>query len=80
MPVYDFSCRACGHTFEALVRGDAKPACPSCQGQDLERLLSLPAIRSEGTRRLALKAAKKRDANQGEERVQEQIRYELNHD
>ena len=80
MPVYDFSCRACGHTFDALVRGAAKPACPACQGVDLERLLSLPAIRSEGTRRLAMKAAKKRDAKQGEERVQEQIRYELNHD
>jgi putative FmdB family regulatory protein len=80
MPVYDYSCRACEHTFDALVRGNEKPLCPACKSDDLERLLSMPAIKSDGTRRLAMRAAKKRDSKQANERVQEQIRYELNHD
>ena len=80
MPVYDFSCRACNHQFELLVRGKKVPVCPECASEDLERLLSLPAVRSSSTRALALKAAKKRDAKQGHERVQEQILYEKNHD
>ena len=80
MPLYDFACRACGNRFELLVRAGNHPACPACNGADLERLLSLPAIKSEGTKALALRAAQKRDARQGHERVQEQIRYELNHD
>lgn len=47
---------------------------PCCKGQDLERLLSLPAIQTESTEARALKAAKKRDAKLGEERTQEQRR------
>ena len=27
MPIFDYKCRTCGHTFEALVRGNAQPAC-----------------------------------------------------
>ncbi len=54
--------------------------CPSCQSDDLEKLFSLPAVQSSGTRALAMKAAKKRDAKQGHERVQAQTEYELNHD
>jgi putative FmdB family regulatory protein len=80
MPLYDFACRACGHRFELLVRPSTQPTCPTCNGADLERLLSLPAIKSEGTKALAMRAAQKRDAKQGHERVQEQIRYELSHD
>jgi putative FmdB family regulatory protein len=80
MPLYDFSCRACGQTFEALVRASTKPKCESCQSEDLERLFSLPAVSSETTRQLALKAAKKRDAAEGKERMYEQLRYEQSHD
>jgi hypothetical protein len=47
---------------------------------DLERLLSLPAVHSETTRGLALRAAKKRDARQGTEQRRAQREYELNHD
>jgi putative FmdB family regulatory protein len=80
MPVYDYTCCSCKHRFDLLVRGVMTPACPKCKSEDLERMLSLPAVRSEGTRRLAMQSAKKRDSKQAEERVQEQIRYELNHD
>ncbi len=60
MPLYDFKCRACGHEFEGLVLpARTPPACPSCQGQDLERLISSFAVSSEERSQAALKGAKK---------------------
>lgn len=59
MPIYDFKCRACGHEFEGLVLpARTAPACPSCQGQDLERLVSAFAVSSEERSQSALKKAK----------------------
>jgi putative FmdB family regulatory protein len=45
MPVYEYSCRKCEHTFEALVTGSAAGTvrCPGCESSDLDRLISLPA-------------------------------------
>ena len=79
MPIYEYSCNACGHQFEALVRKSKTPPCPSCRSQDLERLLSLPTVQSSGTRAAALRAAKKRDATLGRERMGDQAQYERNH-
>ena len=79
MPIYEYSCRGCGHQFEALVRGSSVPVCPTCASADLERLISLPAVKSEGTHRLALAAAKKRDARLGSEKARAQREYELSH-
>lgn len=44
MPIFEYACRGCGHRFEALVRGNAQPACPSCNGQELEQQLSVFAV------------------------------------
>lgn len=79
MPIYEYACRGCRHRFELLVRSSTVPACPSCASEDLERLLSLPAIKSEGTHALAMKAAKRRDAKQGAENARAQREYELSH-
>lgn len=46
--------------FEALVRGADTPACPSCAGTDLERLVSLFAVDSEGTRQSARESSMSR--------------------
>ena len=62
MPIYEYECRACGHRFEQVVLPATTPACPECQGQDLERLLSMFAVDSEGTRQTHLKAARKQAA------------------
>jgi len=43
MPLYEYSCQKCQHNFEALVFGAEKVECPQCQGERLERLLSVPA-------------------------------------
>ena len=79
MPIYEYLCKACGRQFEALVRKSDAPRCPSCGAEDLERLISLPVVKSESTRAQALKAARKRDKAQGTERSQEQLKYERSH-
>ena len=79
MPIYEYSCEACGHEFETLVLGETKPECPSCQSQDLKRLLSLPRVHSTSTRNMSMRAAKKRGKAMGTERVIEQEKYEQAH-
>ena len=46
--------------FEALVRSGDTPSCPSCQGQDLERLLSVPAGVTTKEHSLALARAERK--------------------
>jgi putative FmdB family regulatory protein len=45
MPLYEYTCRTCEHTFEALVSSKVAAAvtCPECEGTDLDRLIGLPA-------------------------------------
>ncbi len=80
MPLFDFRCRSCDAVFEALVRGESAPTCSVCGGAELERLVSLPAIRSSATRAQAMKAARARDRQQGSDRTRERVEYEANHD
>ena len=80
MPIYEYSCQACGHQFEALIRKDVTPACPSCDSRELERLISLPSVQSEGTKGLAMRSAKKRDAEHAKDRMHDRLHYERSHD
>ena len=79
MPIYEYTCRGCGHEFELLVLKSTTLACPSCASADLERLVSVPAVQSESTHGLAMKAAKKRDSKQASEQNRAQREYELHH-
>jgi putative FmdB family regulatory protein len=81
VPLFDYKCTACGHTFEALVlKGREPAACTACGGAALEKLLSLPAVKSSTTTDLAMRSAKKRDAGQAAERTHAQAQYEQSHD
>ena len=80
MPIFEYSCRSCRHAFETLVRTGDTPACPKCTGIDLEKLLSLAAIKSESTHGLAMRAAKRRDSAQASDNARAQREYELAHD
>jgi putative FmdB family regulatory protein len=80
VPLYDFLCQSCGAESELLVRGAATPVCPACGSESLDRLLSLPAVRSDATRDVVGRYAKKRDAAQAKDRIHEQAKYERNHD
>ncbi len=79
MPIYEYSCRGCGHEFELLLRRGTAPACPSCEGVDLDKLVSLPRIHSDARKGRSLAAAKKRDAKLGKDRMRAQREYELSH-
>jgi putative FmdB family regulatory protein len=54
MPLYEYNCRACSAEFELLVRGDEKPRCPECDSPKLEKLLSVPAAHTAGSRELPM--------------------------
>ncbi len=79
MPIFEYRCRGCGHTFELLVRKTTTLECPKCQSVDLERQVSVPAVQSESTHGLAMKAAKKRDSRAARDMNRAQREYELHH-
>lgn len=81
MPIFEYQCRHCGHQFEFLVRAGAtsEPMCPTCQSTELERLLSIAAVKSESTHGMAMRAAKKRDKVSASEQSRAQREYELHH-
>ncbi len=43
MPIYEYTCGKCASEFELLLRGGERATCPSCGGDELEKLLSVPA-------------------------------------
>jgi putative FmdB family regulatory protein len=51
MPLFEYACRGCGHRFEAFVNAGRAAACPSCEGGDLEKLLSSPGMVGSGGRK-----------------------------
>jgi len=42
MPLYEYACQDCRHTFETLVFDGDTVECPECESTRLERLLSVP--------------------------------------
>jgi putative FmdB family regulatory protein len=49
MPIFEYVCRDCNHRFESLVRGDATPTCPTCQGTHLDKQLSVFAVNTRSS-------------------------------
>jgi len=46
MPIYEYRCVECDHSFEAFVRGGGDEAeCPGCHGSHLSREMSTFAAR-----------------------------------
>jgi putative FmdB family regulatory protein len=71
MPIYEYHCHQCANEFELLVlKNSPVPACPSCQSQDIEQLLSGFAVSSEGISQSRLKAARRKLA--GSSQVKDQ--------
>ena len=48
MPLFEYECRGCGQHFEYLTRDGRSPSCPTCQGADLQKLLSVFAVGADG--------------------------------
>ncbi len=51
MPIHEYHCDPCDHTFETLVRGAGDvPKCPHCGSIDSRKLMSVPAAAQSGGR------------------------------
>jgi putative FmdB family regulatory protein len=50
MPFYEYQCKSCGHTLEAMQKITAGPLkkCPNCGKPALTRLMSAPVFRLKG--------------------------------
>lgn len=80
MPLYDFRCKTCDHEFEALVRTGDVPECPTCHGQDLQRLLSTFAVDSAERRQAAAKDSRRRQIAGRRDAVIAEEEYRQKHD
>ena len=79
MPIYEYECRTCHHEFEQLLRTGDTPACPKCQGQDLERLLSHVMMSSENTRQVSFNRARQAAKRVQRDKDHAQWEYEKKH-
>ena len=80
MPIYEYHCRGCGHQFEFLVLPTTgAPSCPSCESQDLERLISMFSASSEGSRAVALSDGRKRAGKVQRDKAHADAEYIKNH-
>jgi putative FmdB family regulatory protein len=50
MPLFEYTCRTCHHTFELLVRESTPLECPACKGAELEKQLSVFAVSAPASR------------------------------
>jgi len=50
MPIYEYACKNCDHTLDALQKISDEPLvdCPECGKPELRRLLSAPRFRLKG--------------------------------
>jgi putative FmdB family regulatory protein len=50
MPIYEYRCEACGHTFDTLQKISEAPLtrCPACGKEALKKLISPSAFRLKG--------------------------------
>ena len=80
MPLYDFHCRTCGHDFEALVRARDVPSCPTCRGQDLERLQSRFAVSSAEKTQAAAKKSRAQQVHAQRDKLIADEEARLHHD
>jgi putative FmdB family regulatory protein len=50
MPFYEYECKNCGHTLEAMQKISESPLkkCPDCGKSQLQRLMSAPVFRLKG--------------------------------
>ena len=84
MPLYEYRCLACGHQFELLIRKASQQiACTSCASDSVERMMSLFAVNSDGTRRSSTAGAyahnNKLNARQEPDKPRVQIEHKHQH-
>ncbi|MEW5722724.1 MAG: zinc ribbon domain-containing protein [Thermodesulfobacteriota bacterium] len=49
MPIYEYTCSKCGHSFEELVRSSKeKVKCPECRSAKVKKQMSAVSFKSGG--------------------------------
>lgn len=49
MPIYEYRCSSCGHSFEKMVKINAPtPACPACGADEARKLISATSFVLKG--------------------------------
>jgi putative FmdB family regulatory protein len=79
MPIFEFECRGCRHRFEAIVLPRTEAACPSCQGSDLEKLISIPSVSTSGTKKRSLTSAQKKNTGATRDKSWADYEYDRKH-
>ncbi len=51
MPIYEYQCKACKHVFERIQKfsDPLVRVCPQCGKEEVEQLLSAPAVQFKGS-------------------------------
>ena len=62
MPIFEYRCSACGNEFEQLVLNSSPvTGCPSCGGQNIEKMMSISSVSSESVQRRATRDIRARN-------------------
>lgn len=48
MPIFEYRCVECDKDFEILVFSNQEVSCPTCEGDNIKRLLSVFSHKSDG--------------------------------
>jgi len=49
MPIFEYICKDCNHSFEVLVYGSEKAECPKCHSKKLQPQLSVFAVSTKSS-------------------------------
>ena len=80
MPMYEYRCDGCGHQFELLIRTASQVVqCPSCAGESVERLLSMFAVSSDGSRQANTASAYKYNNTLNAKQEPDKQRIQIEH-
>jgi putative FmdB family regulatory protein len=74
VPLYEFSCDACGARFEELVPPAGTAPCPACGGENVRRVFAPIAARGAGVD-LTGRAARESDARRSEREAAKKERF-----
>ncbi len=50
MPIYEYTCKKCGHLFDYLAFkiSEPDPPCPNCGSEEVKKLMSSGFVRADG--------------------------------
>ena len=76
MPIFEYQCLGCGHMFEYLILPKSSAAsCPECESAEVEKMISVPAISSDGTKERARQSGLARNKRLGVEKSRADHEY-----